>query len=93
MNPVHMPYFFRTSFNITLVFGNRVLRRIFGPNRDEVTVPHRTPLIWRLRVPDQGSTVGGLLSVSLPEEHRERRKFCRRGDNPRTCDSGSAIAS
>jgi hypothetical protein len=36
--------------------------------------------------------VGGL-SVSLPEEHRERRTFCRCGNNPRTCDSGSAIDS
>jgi hypothetical protein len=25
--------------------------------------------------PDQGSTVGGLLSVSPPEEHHERRTF------------------
>jgi hypothetical protein len=36
---------------------------------------------------------GGLLSVSLPEEHHERRTFCRRGGNPRTCDSGSVIDS
>jgi hypothetical protein len=36
---------------------------------------------------------GGLLSVSPPEEHHERRTFCRRGGNPRTCDSGSAIDS
>jgi hypothetical protein len=28
---------------------------------------------------------GGLLSASLPEEHHERRMFCRRGGNPRTC--------
>jgi hypothetical protein len=54
---------------------------------------HRTPLIWRLREPDQGSTVSGLLSVSPPEEHHERRTFSRRGGNPRTCDSGSAIDS
>jgi hypothetical protein len=46
-----------------------------------------------LRAPDQGSTVGGLLSVSPPEEHHERRTFCRRGVNPRTCDSSSAIDS
>jgi hypothetical protein len=53
-----------------------------------------TPLIWRLRAPDQGSTVDcGLLSVSPPEEHHERRTFCRRGGNPRTCDSGSVIDS
>jgi hypothetical protein len=43
------------------------------------------------QAPDQGSTVDFL--VSLPEEHHERRKFCRRGGNPRTCDSGSAIDS
>jgi hypothetical protein len=36
---------------------------------------------------------GGLLSVSPPEELYERRTFCRRGGNPRTCDSGSAIDS
>jgi hypothetical protein len=36
---------------------------------------HRTPLIWRPQAPDQGSTVGGLLSVSPPEEHHERRMF------------------
>jgi hypothetical protein len=30
---------------------------------------HRTPLIWRPQAPNQGSTVGGLLSVSPPEEH------------------------
>jgi hypothetical protein len=41
----------------------------------------RTPLIWCLQAPDHGSTVGGLLSVSLPEEHHERCKFCRRGSN------------
>jgi hypothetical protein len=46
-----------------------------------------------LRAPDQGNTVGGIISVSPPEEHHERRKFCRRGGNPRTCDSGSAIDS
>jgi hypothetical protein len=60
-------------------------------NRNKST--HRTPLIWRLQAPDQGSTVGGLLSVSLPEEYHERLKFCRRGGNVRTCDSGSAIDS
>jgi hypothetical protein len=31
--------------------------------------------------------VGGLLSVSPPEEHHERRTFLRRGGNPKTCDS------
>jgi hypothetical protein len=36
---------------------------------------------------------GGLLSVFPPEQHHERRTFCRRGGNPRTCDSGSAIDS
>jgi hypothetical protein len=36
---------------------------------------------------------GGLFSVSPPEEHHERRTFCRRGGNPRTCDSGSVIDS
>jgi hypothetical protein len=54
---------------------------------------YRTPLIWRPQAPDQGSTVGGLLSVSPPEEHHERRTFCRRGGNQRTRDSGSAIDS
>jgi hypothetical protein len=54
---------------------------------------HRTPLIWRLRAPDQGSTVGRLLSVSSSEEHHERRTIFRRGGNPRTCDSGSEIDS
>jgi hypothetical protein len=42
---------------------------------------------------NQGSTVGGLLSVSPPEEHHERRTFCRRGGNPTKFDSGSAIDS
>jgi hypothetical protein len=37
--------------------------------------------------------VGGLLSVSLPEEHHERHMFCRCGGNLRTRDSGSAINS
>jgi hypothetical protein len=37
---------------------------------------HCTPLIWRLQAPDQGSTVGGLLSFFPPEERNERRKFC-----------------
>jgi hypothetical protein len=54
---------------------------------------HRTPLIWRLHTPVQGSAVGGLLTVSLPEEHHERRTFCRCGGNPRTCDSSSVIDS
>jgi hypothetical protein len=36
---------------------------------------------------------GGWTSVSPPEEHHGRRKFCRRGGNLRTCDSGSAIDS
>jgi hypothetical protein len=52
-----------------------------------------TGLIWCLRAPDRGSTVGGLLSVSPPEEHYERHTFFRRGGNPRTCDSGSVINS
>jgi hypothetical protein len=47
----------------------------------------------RCHTPDQGSTVGGLLSVSPHEDHHERRTFCRRDGNPRTCDSGSAIDS
>jgi hypothetical protein len=47
----------------------------------------------RSQAPDHGSTVGGLLSVSPPEEHHERRTFYRRGGRPRTCDSGSAIDS
>jgi hypothetical protein len=34
------------------------------------------------QAPDQGSTVGELLFVSPPEEHHERRTFCRRGGNP-----------
>jgi hypothetical protein len=59
----------------------------------DVVRMHRTPLIWRLRAPYQGSTVGGLPSVSPPEQHHERRTFCRRGGNPRTCDSGSVIDS
>jgi hypothetical protein len=54
---------------------------------------HGTPLIWRPRAPDQGSMVGGLLSVSVPEEYHERRTFCRRGSNPRLCDNSSAINS
>jgi hypothetical protein len=56
----------------------------------------RSQSFWkRPQAPDQGSTVGGLLSVSVspPEEHHERRTFCRRGGYPRTCDSGSAIDS
>jgi hypothetical protein len=36
---------------------------------------------------------GGLISVSPPEDHHEKRTFCRPGDNLRTCDSGSAIDS
>jgi hypothetical protein len=60
-------------------------------NKTEDT--NRTPLIWRSQAPDQGSTVGGLLSVSPPEKDNERRTFCRRSGNPRTCDSGSAIDS
>jgi hypothetical protein len=40
--------------------------------------------LFRNRSPNQWSTVGGLLSVSPPEEHHERRTFCRRGVNPRT---------
>jgi hypothetical protein len=54
---------------------------------------HRTSLIWRFQAPDRVSMVGGLLSVSPPEVHHERRTFCRRGGNPGTCDSGSAIDS
>jgi hypothetical protein len=46
-----------------------------------------------LQAPNQGSTVGGLLYVSPPEEDHERRTFFRLGGNPRTCDSGSAIDS
>jgi hypothetical protein len=34
---------------------------------------------------------GGLLFVSPPEDHHERRTFCRRGGNPRICDSGSNV--
>jgi hypothetical protein len=57
-----------------------------------VTV-HPTPLIWRLRAPEQGIAVGGLLFVSPPVEHHEMRTFYRRGGNPGTCNSGSAIDS
>jgi hypothetical protein len=55
-------------------------------NRKKPT--NRTPLMWRRRAPHQGSTVGGLLSVSPPKEPYERRTFCRRGgflDTPRMC--------
>jgi hypothetical protein len=34
-----------------------------------------TLLILRPQAPDQGSTVGGLLSVFPPEEHNETRMF------------------
>jgi methylmalonyl-CoA mutase cobalamin-binding subunit len=40
-----------------------------------MVMAQRSALIWRLRAPDQGSTVGGLLSVSPPEEHHERPRF------------------
>jgi hypothetical protein len=36
---------------------------------------------------------GGLVSISPPEGLHKRRNFCRRGVNPITCDSGSAIDS
>jgi hypothetical protein len=36
-------------------------------NRKKST--HRTPQKWRPQVPDQGSTVGGLLSISPPDVH------------------------
>jgi hypothetical protein len=52
-----------------------------------------TPLIWHPQAPDQGRMGGALLSVSLPEERHERRTFCRRSGNPRTCNNGSAIDS
>jgi hypothetical protein len=53
-----------------------------------------TALNWRRQVPDQESTVvGGLLSVSLPEELHEKCTFCICGGNPRMCDSGSVIDS
>jgi hypothetical protein len=50
---------------------------------------HCTPLIWHPQVPDQGSTAGGLLSVSLPEEHREGRH----GGNQKTWHSSTVIDS
>jgi hypothetical protein len=31
--------------------------------------------MWRLQAPEQGTAVGGLLSVSPPEEHHERHMF------------------
>jgi hypothetical protein len=36
-------------------------------------------------------TYGGLISVSPPEDHHERRTVCRRGGNPRTCVSSYTI--
>jgi hypothetical protein len=42
-------------------------------NRKKST--HCTPLIWRLQAPDQGSMVGGLLSVSTPQEQHESARF------------------
>jgi hypothetical protein len=54
---------------------------------------YKYSLIWRPQAPDQGSMVGGLLSVSPPEEHHERCMFCRRSGNPRMCDRGSVIDS
>jgi hypothetical protein len=63
------------------------------PSQHTVGNVHKASLIWCPQVPDQGSTVGGLLSVSLPEEHHKRHMVCRCGSNPRTCDSGSAIES
>jgi hypothetical protein len=56
--------------------------RLTDRNNKRKKEVHRTPLIWRLQALVQGITVGGLLSVSPPEEHHER-----------TCDSGSAIDS
>jgi hypothetical protein len=50
-------------------------------------------LVLVVQAPDQRSTVGGLLSISPPEDHYKRRTFCRRGGNPRTYDSGSTIDS
>jgi hypothetical protein len=36
-------------------------------NQKQEKSTHRTPLIWRPQAPYQGSTVGGLLTVSPPE--------------------------
>jgi transposase len=48
-------------------------------------------VIWRPRAQIRG--VWWTSSVSPPEEHHERRTFCRRGGNSITCDSGSVIDS
>ena len=48
---------------------------------------------WTSRKVLELSAVASSLSVSPPEEHHERRTFCRHGGNPRSCDSGSAIDS
>jgi hypothetical protein len=50
-------------------------------------------LLERERCPQAPTGACGHLSVSPPEEHHERRTFCRRGGNPRTCNSGSVIDS
>jgi hypothetical protein len=52
-----------------------------------------TLLAFKIIAGARSEEYGGLLSVSPPEEHHERRTFCRRGGNPRTCDSVSAIDS
>jgi hypothetical protein len=44
-----------TCFGITLPSSES------GPSAGKQKEVHRTPLIWRLQAPDQGSTVGGLL--------------------------------
>jgi hypothetical protein len=58
-----------------------------------IFILHNTLLATFIKLLETVSKGCGLLSVSSPEEHHERRMFCRRGGNPRTCDSGSAIDS
>jgi hypothetical protein len=55
----------------------------------KITILHNT----LLASPQAPAGACGLLSASPPEKHHKRRKFCRRGGNPRTCDSGSSIDS
>jgi hypothetical protein len=71
----------------------RCVSKKFGELYQKTNKNRRYKQIKFTVLPARSRKYGGLLSVSPPEEHHERRTFCGRGGSPRKCDSGSAIDS
>jgi hypothetical protein len=83
------------AFKIIVILHNTVLAAFIKllETVSKCLFRYRSQKRCQAPVGDRSGEYGGLPSVSPSEDHHERRTFCRRDGNQRTCDSGSEIGS